>query len=117
MRLFKLIVTLAILCLIGIFFYQNMQAWIQPVNFKLNLYLVKTTPTAQLYVIILISLLVGFFAGLAVLLKLHFKTRRLLKRERQDRKQVQEVAAQVQAGTASANSSVPHNQGAESEKG
>ncbi len=38
MRLFKLIVTLVILCLIAIFIYQNMQTWTQPVGFKLNLY-------------------------------------------------------------------------------
>ena len=42
MRLFKLLVTLFILCLIAIFIYQNMQTWTQPVSFKLNLYFYQT---------------------------------------------------------------------------
>ncbi|MFZ0932520.1 MAG: LapA family protein [Syntrophobacteraceae bacterium] len=92
MRLFKLLVTLLILGLIGIFIYQNMQSWTQPVSFKLNLYFYQTVspPSLELYAVILLSALGGFIIGIALLLKPHFKTRRLLKRERQEKKQAQE---------------------------
>ena len=50
MRLFKLIVTLVILCLIAIFIYQNMQTWTQSVSFKLNLYFYQANPASyELY--------------------------------------------------------------------
>lgn len=90
MRLFKLLVTLLILCLIGIFIYQNLQTWTQQVGFKLDLKLLKTSPSLELYLLILISALVGFIIGFAILLKPYFRTRRLLKRERQERKQEQD---------------------------
>ena len=92
MRLFKLLVTLLILGLIGIFIYQNMQSWTQPVSFKLNLYFYQTVspPSLELYAVILLSALGGFIIGIALLLKPYFKTRRLLKRERQEKKQAQE---------------------------
>jgi uncharacterized integral membrane protein len=94
MRLFKVLVTLLILCFIGLFVYQNMQTWTQPVSFKLNLYFYQTNPAGppslDTYVVILLSALVGFIAGMALLLKPYFKTRRLLKRERQEKKQAQE---------------------------
>ena len=92
MRSFKLLVTLLILCLIAIFIYQNMQTWTQPVSFKLNLYFYQTVspPSLELYAVILLSALGGFIIGIALLLKPYFKTRRLLKRERQEKKQAQE---------------------------
>lgn len=90
MRSFKLLVTLFILCLIAIFIYQNMQTWTQPVSFKLNLYVYQTNPSFELYSVILLSALCGFIVGIALLLKPYFKTRRLLKRERQEKKQAQE---------------------------
>ncbi|MGA2026113.1 MAG: LapA family protein, partial [Syntrophobacteraceae bacterium] len=90
MRSFKLLVTLVILCLIGIFIYQNMQTWTQPVSFKLNLYVYQANPSFELYPVILLSALVGFIVGIALMLKPYFKTRRLLKRERQEKKQAQE---------------------------
>jgi uncharacterized integral membrane protein len=90
MRLFKLLVNLLILCLIGIFIYQNMQTWTQPVSFKLNLYFYQTNPSLELYPVILLSALIGFIVGIALMLKLYFRTRRLLKRERQEKKQAQE---------------------------
>ena len=94
MRLFKLLVTLVILCFIAIFIYENMQTWTQPVSFKLNLYFFQTNPESppslQLYPVILISALAGFIVGLALLLRPYFRTRRLLKRERQEKKQAME---------------------------
>ena len=90
MRSFKLLVTLVILCLIGIFIYQNMQTWTQPVSFKLNLYVYQTNFGFELYSVILLSALCGFIVGIALMLKPYFKTRRLLKRERQEKKQAQE---------------------------
>ena len=120
MRSFKLLVTLLILCLIAIFIYQNMQTWTQPVSFKLNLYLYQTNPSFELYSVILLSALVGFIVGIALLLKPYFKTRRLLKRERQEKKQAQEeftlrLARAESHGEVS--SQADHtNQGAETEK-
>jgi uncharacterized integral membrane protein len=90
MRLFKLLVTLVVLCFIGIFIYENMQTWTQPVSFTLNLYFYQTNPSLQLYPVILISALAGFIIGLALLLKPHFKTRRMLKLERKEKKEVME---------------------------
>ena len=90
MRSFKLLVTLVILCLIGIFIYQNMQTWTQPVSFKLNLYVYQANPSFELYPVILLSALVGFIVGIALMLKPYFKTRRLLKRERQEKKHAEE---------------------------
>lgn len=90
MKLFKLLVTLVILCFIGIFIYENMQTLTQPVSFTLNLYFYQTNPSLQLYPVILISALAGFIIGLALLLKPHFKTRRMLKLERKEKKEVME---------------------------
>ncbi len=97
MRLFKLLVTLVILSLIAIFIYQNMQTWRQLISFKLNLYFFETypakPPSLELYSVILYSALGGFIIGAALLLKPYFKTRRLLKRERQQNKQAEEEFA------------------------
>jgi uncharacterized integral membrane protein len=92
MRLFKLLVTLVILALIGLFVYQNMETWNQLVNFKLNLYFNAHHDTAsiELYMVILLSALIGLIIGLSLLLKPHFKTRRNLKRERHEKKQLEE---------------------------
>lgn len=94
MKVFKLIVTLIILCLIALFVYQNMDTWKQLIQFKLNLYLYKTDanspPSLALYVIMAISALIGFIVGLAAMLKPYFNARRLLRRERSEKKQVEE---------------------------
>jgi len=90
MRLFKELVTLLILCVAAIFIYQNLQTWTQPVGFKLNLYLYQINLDLKLYAVILFSVLGGFIVGLALMSKPYFKTRRLLKRERQEKKQAQE---------------------------
>jgi hypothetical protein len=74
----------------AIFIYQNIQTWTQPVGLKLNLYLYQINPELKLYQVILLSALGGFIVGLALMLKPYFKTRRLLKRERQEKKQAQE---------------------------
>ncbi|MCL5405570.1 MAG: hypothetical protein M1398_02410 [Deltaproteobacteria bacterium] len=106
MRLFKLITTLIILCLIGIFVFQNLEILKQSISLKYNLYLVKKAFGVKLYLLVLISLLVGFFIGLSILLKFHFQTRRQLKRERIEKLQVQAAAAQGPANSQTANSFV-----------
>jgi uncharacterized integral membrane protein len=105
MRLFKLIVTLAILGLIGLFIYQNMPTWTQPVSFKLNLYFNEHHDSAsiQLYPVILLSALIGLIIGFSLLLKPHFKTRRNLKIERQEKKQLQEQLTMSRTGAESHN--------------
>jgi uncharacterized integral membrane protein len=92
MRLFKLLVTLVILCLIAIFVYENMKTWTQLVSFKFNYYFNENRDTAslKLYAVILISASVGFVIGLALMLKPYFRTRRMLKLERQEKKQALE---------------------------
>ena len=47
MKVFKVIVTLIILCLIGLFIYQNMETWRKLVNFRLDLYLLRLIPTSN----------------------------------------------------------------------
>jgi uncharacterized integral membrane protein len=120
MRLFKLLVTLFILCLIAIFIDQNMQTWTQPVPLKLNLYVYQTAPGFELYTVILLSALIGFIIGILFLLKPYFKTRRLLKRERQEKKQAQEEftlrLARAESHAGVSNPAGPTSQGAESEK-
>jgi len=101
MKVFKLIVTLIILCLIGLFIYQNMETWRQLLKFKLNLYFFQTDPAnppdLELYTIIMLSAAVGFIVGLGAMMKPYFKTRRLLKRERSEKKQAEEERAAGQA--------------------
>ncbi len=120
MKLFKLLVTLLILCLIAIFIYQNMQTWTQPVSFKLNLYAYQTNPSYELYTAMLLAALVGFIVGIALLFKPYFKIRRLLKRERQEKKQAQEELtlrlARAESHGEEANPAGNTSQGAESEK-
>ena len=86
MKVFKVIVTLIILCLIGLFIYQNMETWRKLINFRLDLYLLKTDSNLQLYMIILLSSVVGFIVGLGAMMKPYFKTRRLLKDKRLEKK-------------------------------
>ncbi|MGC9965634.1 MAG: LapA family protein [Syntrophobacteraceae bacterium] len=101
MKVFKLIVSLIILCLVGLFIYQNMETWRQLIKFKLNLYFFQTDaakpPDLELYFIILLSAVVGFIVGLVAMLKPYFKTRRLLKRERFEKKQAEEERTMRQA--------------------
>ncbi len=100
MKLFKAIVTLLILGLAALFIYQNMPTWTQTVGFKLNLGFFQTDPAGlqlQLYIVILIAGLCGLIIGLALMLKPHFKVRRLLKRERLERKQAEEANTLRQA--------------------
>lgn len=109
MRLFKVIVTLVILGLAALFVYQNLPTWTQTVGFKLNLGFFQTDPAGlqlQLYIIILITGLCGLIAGLALMLKPHFKVRRLLKRERLERKQAEEANTLRQARSESHNEAV-----------
>jgi uncharacterized integral membrane protein len=87
MKVFKLIVTLIILCLIGLFIYQNMETWRKLIDFRLDLYLLKTDSQLQVYMIILLSAVLGFIVGLGSMIKPYFKTRRLLKSERSEKKQ------------------------------
>jgi hypothetical protein len=105
MRLFKLVITLIIVCLVGVFVYQNLEVWQQSVNFKYDLYLKHWTPSIKIYLLVLISLVLGFLSGLTVLLKFHVKTRRQLKREIKEKKQ-------VLANSQPANSSIPNAPGA-----
>ena len=67
-----------------------MLTWTQAVGFKLNLFFYQTNPGLEIYQVILLSALGGFIVGIALMLKPYFKTRRLLKRERQEKKQAEE---------------------------
>jgi hypothetical protein len=88
MRLVKLIITLAIVGLIALFIGQNLKAWTGPVSFNLDLWILgKTARSLELYVIILISGIIGLLIGLMLLLKPYFRTRKMLARERQEKKQ------------------------------
>ncbi|MHC1726768.1 MAG: lipopolysaccharide assembly protein LapA domain-containing protein [Syntrophobacteraceae bacterium] len=91
MRLFKLIATFLILAVIALFVWQNMETWLSPTKYKLNLYFSETTFSIQLYVVILLSGFGGFLAGMLALLKPYFKTRRTLASERKDKKQAAEA--------------------------
>ena len=97
MRLFKLLVTLVILVIIVLFIYQNIPAWRQLISFKLDLKVFATSPaqppSLELYWIILLSALGGFIVGMGLMVKPYFRTRRTLKRERQERKQAIEDSA------------------------
>ncbi len=100
MRLFKLIVTFVILGLAALFIYQNLQTLTQPVGFTLNLYFFQINPEKtpyDLYLVILLAGLVGLTAGMALMLKSYFKVRRLLKRERLEKKQAEEAQTLRQA--------------------
>ena len=100
MRLFKLIVTLVILGLVALFIYQNIPTWTQPVGFKLNLGFFQTDPAG-----VQLELVYGHPAcgtgrlncRLGLMLKPYFKVRRLLKRERMEKKQAEEANTLRQA--------------------
>jgi uncharacterized integral membrane protein len=112
MRVFKLLVSLIILCLVGLFIYQNMETWKQLIQFRLNLYFYNpsTSPGVELYMIIVLSALAGFIVGLAAMMKPFFKTRRLLKRERQEKKQAEEALTTKQADEPHGEALSPANQ-------
>lgn len=93
MKLFKLIVTLVVLALIALFVWQNMETWMKPASFKLNLYLGQTEWSLELYVIMFLSAFVGFILGALALMKPYVKTRRLLVRERQEKKEANATPA------------------------
>ncbi|MGC9195002.1 MAG: LapA family protein [Syntrophobacteraceae bacterium] len=116
MRLFKLIITLIILSLVAVFAYENREIWLQTESMKYNLYLLNKTFSVKLYLIVGISLLVGFFVGLSALLKLHFKTRRQLKLERKEKKLAQSAASKTQSPLEPASSSVSSEPGSGMEK-
>jgi uncharacterized integral membrane protein len=101
MKVFKLIVALIVLCLIGLFIYQNMETWRQLIKFRLNLYVFQTDsakpPDLELYMIILLSAAAGFIVGLGAMMKPYFKTRQLLKHERVAKKQAEPESPAEQA--------------------
>jgi uncharacterized integral membrane protein len=101
MRVFKLILTLIIFCLISLFIYQNLETWKQLIQFKIYLGFVRTEPGLEVYMVIVFSALIGFIAGLAAMMKPYLKTRRLLRRERDEKRQVEEQLSMRQAGEVS----------------
>ncbi len=107
MRLFKLIITLVILCLIGIFVYQNLAVLVKPETLTFNLYFVKPTRPVKVYLLVLVPLVVGFLLGLMIMMKFHFQTRRKLKRERMEKQQVQAALTQKLVNSAPVNATVP----------
>ncbi len=91
MRMVKLVISLAIVGVIALFIWQNMNTWTGNTDYKLDLYLFKTGFRLELYSVIILSALAGFFVGSAAFLRPYLKTRRLLARERQDKKQVNAI--------------------------
>ncbi len=91
MRMVKLVISLAIVGVIALFIWQNMSTWTGTTDYKLDLYLFKTGFRLELYSVIILSALAGFVVGCAAFLRPYLKTRRLLARERQDKKQVNAI--------------------------
>lgn len=88
MKLVKLIFSLAIIGLIGLFVGQNIKAWTGPVSFNLDLWILgKTEWSLELYTIILISAILGLLIGVLLMFKPYFRTRKLLARERKEKKE------------------------------
>ena len=87
MRMFKLIVSLLILGVIALFFYQNWnESFTSFVSFKLNLGFTHYDWKFELYIALLVAAAVGFFLGVVLMFKPYRKSRKLLAKERQDRK-------------------------------
>lgn len=88
MRLAKLIITLAIIGLIGWFVYDNMAAWTSAVAFKFELPLLgKSEWSLEVYLIMFLSAAAGFIVGAALVLKPYLGTRRKLALERKEKKE------------------------------
>ena len=88
MKLVKLIITLVVLGLIALFVGQNMKAWTGLVPFNIDLWILgKAEWNLEIYLIILISAGIGLLMGIILMLKPYFRTRKLLARERHERKQ------------------------------
>lgn len=85
MRFIKLIVTLGILGLIGLFFWQNLPTFNAVQPFELRLYFGQPLKwTHSLFSLLGISAAIGFFVGILVMLKPYMGLRKKLAQEKQE---------------------------------
>ncbi len=98
MKWFKLIFALIIIGLIGLFIGQNISTWTQLIEFKFEIpFLVKSQPKLEFYLLLIVSAAMGFFVGLAMMVKPYLKVRRNLARERKENKEPAPAMRQAQA--------------------
>ncbi len=87
MRFVKLIVILVILGLIALFIWQNTLTFNTPQHFKLSLYFGQPVEwTHSVSSLMGIAAVIGFVAGILVMLKPYLGLRKKLARERQEAK-------------------------------
>lgn len=92
MRLFKLFTTSLMLGLIGLFVYENATVLKTPLPFTLDLYIREQVDWAHpLYTVLVLAMLVGFLAGVGVMLKPYLHLRRMLGHERQEKEKTSEL--------------------------
>jgi len=91
MRLFKLIIFLLVVGIIALFAYQNMATFSVSHNFVLDLKVRAPIEwSLKVYEILLISIGIGFFIGIVLLLKPWLGTRKTLSKVRKEKETLQE---------------------------
>ncbi len=94
MRLFKLIVFLLVVGILALFIYQNMATFTVSHDFILDFKVRAPIKwSLQVYEILLISMGIGLFIGLLLLIKPWLNAKRALSRERKEKETLREKLA------------------------
>lgn len=97
MKHFKLMVVLALLVFIGIFFLGNFAAFDTLVTFKLNLYFLDAQWEHRVYTLMAIAMGLGFLIGVLAMGKSYLKIRETLKQERKTKLQASSTSDSPQS--------------------
>ncbi len=98
MRLFKLFTTASLVGLIALFLYENLAMFTSRLPFMLDLYIREQVNWDHpVYAVLLFAFVLGFLAGVAVMLKPFLQMRRLIGQERENKDQVRAVVRAPQA--------------------
>lgn len=85
MKIFKLVTGGLIVCIIGLFIWQNIPAFTTELPFHFDLYIKEhLTWTLKVYTLLAAIGLLGFILGIVMMLKPYFNARRSLAKERQE---------------------------------
>lgn len=88
MRLFKLITTALLLGLVALFFYENLGTFTSRLPFTLDLYIREQVSWDHpVYAVLMFAAILGFVAGVAVMLRPLLQMRRALGQEREEKEQ------------------------------
>lgn len=99
MKIFKLILTLLILCFAALFAWENLSTFQQVIPFQLNLYFREAQKWEHhIYTVLGIAFGLGFFLGALLVLRPYFRLRRRLVQERAEKDQLRTAQESAKAG-------------------